>query len=143
MNAENTTPLRRWLTDNDRDNVLKLLGCGLKVREIVDITHFSRASIDYIKQAHTACVNQDWSTLQRLSTQIRPTVDWAMRVTGTDKVFLETFKKEPEKTEEPVTGPTVDETAIPDPITREDFVSMYAAMSDIRNLLIEIRDILK
>jgi hypothetical protein len=140
MNHENTNTERRWLTDTDRDNALRLLGCGLSVKEIAPIMKLSKSSIQYIKQAHTACIEKDWSTLQRMSTTCRPTVDWAMRVTGTDKVFLETFPKEEEpveETKEPEVTPT------PENITREDFLSMYATMSDIRNLLIEIRDILK
>ena len=142
MKLENPAYVKRTLTDTDRDTCLKLINCGLSNTEIVNIMHISLSTIQYIKQAHKACVNQDWNTLQKLSTCVRPTVDWAMKITGTDKAFLETFGK-PKEQSEPVTGPTVDYTAVPDPITREDFLGMYATMQDIRSLLVEIRDILK
>jgi hypothetical protein len=129
------------LTDEERNQCLKLINCGLSTHEIAEIMHISKSTVCYIRQAHTACLSQDWSTLQRLSTCIRPTVDWAMKLTGADKAFLETFgnpkpaEKEPEQV-----APT---TALPDTIlTREDVTAMYATMQDIRSLLIEIRDVL-
>lgn len=144
MKPENTTAKRPWLTDANRDHALKLLGCGLSINEIASILRISKSSVQYIKSAHQACIEQDWSTLQKMSTYTRATVDWAMRTTGTDKVFLETFPKEdgPEAPEQSVTGPTVD-TPAPDPITREDFLSLYNTMQDICYLLTEIRDMLK
>ena len=137
MELEKVETKKHWLTDRDRDAVLKLIGCGLTMVEIAEISHISRSSIQYIRQAHTACINEDWSTLQRLSTVIRPTVDWAMKVTGKDKAFLEAFPKEDTPTEAPKTEPA------PVVVTREDFLAMYATMQDIRSLLSEIRDILK
>ena len=132
MKPEST---KHRLTDKDRDAVLKLIVCGLSTEEIKDILHFSASTISYIRQAHNACMKQDWSTLQKLSLDTRATVDWAMKVTGTDKVFQETFG-EPSGCDEP---------AVPAPeyATKEDFLAMYATMQDVRNLLIEIRDALK
>ena len=135
MKPENTK-VQRYLTDQDRDAVLKLIGCGLSFCEIATLTNFSKSTISYIGQAHKACLEQDWSTLQRLSTCVRPTVDWAMKVTGTDKVFLETFQKE-EEPEKDEAGPNISGS-----ITREDFIAMYVTAQDIRNLLVEIRNVL-
>lgn len=132
------------LSDEERNQILKLMNCGLATQEIADIMHVSKSTISYIRQAHTACLDNDWSTLQRLSSSgVRPTVDWAMKLTGVDKVFEETFKKPRENVEEPVAvaeeGKVVDTL----PITREDFLAMYSTMQDIRSLLTEIRDVLK
>lgn len=132
------------LSDEERNQILKLMNCGLATQEIADIMHVSKSSISYIRQAHTACVDKDWSALQRLSTSgSRPAVEWAMKLTGVDKIFEETFKKPRENVEEPVAvaeeGKVVDTL----PITREDFLAMYATMQDIRSLLTEIRDVLK
>lgn len=135
-------PTKHYLNDKDRDAVLKLITCGLSTDEIAGICKCSTSTISYIRQAHTACINRDWTTLQKLSTTTRPTVDWAMKVTGTDKVFAEEFKEE-QKPEEPVTGPTVDVTPAPAVVTREEFLALYASVQDICNLLIDIRDTLK
>ena len=141
MTPNEIPTVRRWLNDVDRDSVLKLVNCGLSSVEIATITHISKSSINNIRQAYNACIEQDWSTLQRLSTTIRPTVDWAMRVTGADKVFAEIFHQDPKPGDEPKTQ--ADPAPVPDPITREDYLAMYATMQDIRALLIEIRDTLK
>ena len=145
MKPEKTTRVRRDLNDAERDNVLKLLGCGLSQHEIANMLHISRSCVGNINQAHTACLAEDWSILQKLSTKTMSTVNWAMKVTGKDKVFDEIFPKEPEPS---VTGPTVDDTpsptpAIPDYITREDFASLNNTLQDICYLLTEIRDMLK
>ena len=135
------TPTKRYLTDVDRDQVLKLIGCGLSTTDIVEIMHISRSTVSYIRQAHTACIEKDWSTLQKLSTCVKPTVEWAMRITGTDKVFLEEFPKDdPEE----IAKHEIDHTpnVIPETISREDFLAMYATMQDVRSLLMEIRDVL-
>lgn len=127
------------LTDRERDDVLKLIVCGLPTDDIAGIMHISKSSVSYIRQAHNACLNQDCSTLQRLSTTTGATVEWAMRVTGTDKVFLKEFPKaEPDYgLEAPKHEPA------PETISKEDFYAAYATLQDIRSLLIEIRDILK
>jgi hypothetical protein len=129
---------RHQMTDAERDNVLKLIVCGLPTDEISEIMHISKSSVSYIRQAHNACMKQDWSTLQKLSTVNHSAVDWAMRVTGTDKVFTETFGEssaDAEKAPEPV---------VVDPaITREDFLSLQNTLQDIVYLLTEIRDTLK
>lgn len=128
------------LSDEERNQCLKLITCGLPTNEIADIMHISKSSVSYIRQAHTACISKDWDTLQRLSTSgSRPAVDWAMRLTGADKEFLETFGT-PDKYK-PTDGPVVDVPT--DPITREDILAMYATLQDIRSLLTEIRDTLK
>ena len=126
---------KHTLTDVERDQVLKLITCGLPTDEIAGIMHISTSTVSYIRQAHPACVNKDWSTLQKLSTANRKVVDWAMKVTGTDKVFEDTF----DKPEEPAPAPVVVEPAI----TREDFLSLQTALQDIIYLMTEIRDALK
>ena len=139
MNPEKTTRFRAVITDRDRDNVMRLTESGLSVEEIADIMHISRSCIGNIRHAHKSCVAQDWSALQKLSHTMRATLDWAMRVTGTDKVFLETFPKEEPKQVEPAVNPV----PTPDLITREDFLSLQNTLQDICYLLTEIRDTLK
>ena len=124
------------LTDKDKDAILKLIVCGLPTDEIADIMHCSKSTVGYHKQAHTACINKDWSTLQKLSINHRSIVDWAMKVTGTDKVFEESFPKQPE-VEAPKPEPA------PETISKEDFASLRNTLQDICYLLTEIRDMLK
>ena len=138
MKTETTRQAHGRLTDKDREAVLKLITCGLPTKEIADIMHISTSTVSYIRQAHAACLNKDWSTLQRLSIDSSATTEWAMRITGTDKVFLETFPKDDEpEVEAPKSEPAVEV------VTREEFLALYASVQDIRNLLIDIRDILK
>ena len=85
MKPENT---KRYLTDKDRDAALKLLVCGLQVGEIAEIMHCSKSTINYIRQTHTACVNKDWSVLQKLDSVVKPTVDWALKITGTESEYM-------------------------------------------------------
>lgn len=126
------------LTDAERSSCLRLIECGLPTDEIATIMHISKSTVSYIRQAHTACLAQDWSTLQKLSTQCRPTVDWAMKITGADKTFNETFG-EPNANKEPAqTAPAPVET-----ISKEDFQSLTNMLQDISYLLTEIRDALK
>lgn len=138
-----STSTKHRLTEKERNDVLKLIMGGLSTEDIADILHISNSSVSYIRQAYNACLTQDWSTLQRISTSSRATVDWAMKLTGTDKVFAETFPKEEEKLEdtEPVQEPA--HTPAPDTITREEFLSLTTTLQDICYLLTEIRDILK
>jgi transcriptional regulator with XRE-family HTH domain len=141
MKPENSKPSKHYLTDDERNNVLKLMTCGLPTDEIAGIMRISKSTVSYIRQAHTACINQDWSTLQKLSTTCRAVVDWAMRVTGTDKVFLKEFPKaEPDYELE---APAPEPKPAPETITRADFDYLKQSLSDICSLLIEIRDILK
>lgn len=140
MKPEKTKTQRRVLTDADRDNALRLIGCGLSNVEIADIMHISDSTVANIRNAHTACIYRDWSTLQKLSTFVRPTVDWAMKLTGADKVFEETFPKEQGETPADV---QVESTTAPETITKEDFVSLQNTLQDICYLLTEIRDIIK
>lgn len=130
------------LSDEERNQVLKLMNCGLPVQEIAEIMHISKSSVNYIRQAHTACLAKDWDTLQNLSvTGHRAAVDWAMKLTGVDKVFNETFG-EPKK-ETPKDEPTEAVEPVVNPITREDFVTLSNTLQDICYLLTEIRDMLK
>ncbi len=129
------------LSDEERNQCLRLMNCGITTQEIADIMHISKSTVSYIRQAHTACLAKDWDTLQKLSTTgHRPVVDWAMKITGADKIFEETFKKP----EEPVKEVAREEDiVVTEPITREDVLAMYGTLQDIRSLLVEIRDMLK
>ena len=140
MSQEKKKSTRQWLTDKDRDNVLRLFDCGFSYDDISNTMHISTATVSTIRSAYLACERQDWSALQKLSTASRATVDWAMKRTGADKEFEKIFNA-PEEPEQSVTGPTVDNT--PDPITREDFLNLCNTMQDICYLLTEIRDMLK
>lgn len=133
------------LSDEERNQCLKLITCGLTTREIADIMHISNSTVSYIRQAHTACINKDWDTLQRLSTSgAKACVEWAMKLTGTDKVFEETFKK-PAEPEVIVPVGIVTNTTAKEPETLHpgNLYELYAVLTDIRSLLTEIRDILK
>ena len=129
---------RHWYSDDDRARVIRLFDAGLSATEVADTLKISKSVVYFIKQAHTACIKQDWSTLQKLSITHRSTVDWAMRFTGTDKIFAE-FEKTPEKDVEPAVEPVNN----PNAITREDFLSLQNTLQDICYLLTEIRDALK
>lgn len=137
MKPKKATKTKRYLTDSDRDAVLRLIGCGLTSKEIADTLRISISTVSYVRQAHNACLKTDWSALQKLSTVCRSTVDWAMKVTGTDKVFTETFGEPGAQ----------DETTEPEPvapsITKEDISSLQNTLQDICYLLTEIRDLLK
>lgn len=139
MKTEKPVRVKHTITDADRDACLKLSGCGLQTHEIVNIMHISRTTVYTILQAHKACIAKDWSTLQKLSVPYRPTVDWAMKVTGTDKVFLETFGT-PDKYK-PTDGPVVDTPT--DTVDPRNLYEMFEVLCDIRGLLIDIRDMLK
>ena len=152
MKNENTTTRkypaqRHYLTDADRNAAIKMLDCGLSVDEISGILHISNSSINYLRQAIQACNDHDWNTLQKLSTRLKPTVDWALRVTGTDKLLAEELAsqakqlEEAKAVEEPEVEVPVNKPATPI-ITREDFYALYAEMQDIRSLLTDIRDVL-
>ena len=143
MKTEKVPTLKPRLTDEDRNNCLRLINCGLSTAEIAGIMHISKSTVSYIRQAHTACLAKDWSTLQKISVEVKSTVEWAMKLTGMDKVFEEEFPKEPEPdiaVPTQVPGPTVGST---ENITREDFLQLSNTMQDICYLLTEIRDILK
>lgn len=129
---------RKTYTDADRDAIIRLHQCGLSVEEIVEILHFSRTYIYVIMQAHRACIEQDWSALQKLSLTNKPTVDWAMRVTGADAVFAETFPKE-----EPVDDSAPAVQPVPEYVTREDFLCLQDTLLTILGTLTQIRDVLK
>jgi hypothetical protein len=142
MKPENTNYPRRTFTDADRDNVLKLLGCGLSTLEIADIAHISKSSVGNIRQAHTACINKEWETVKRLARSIGPTVEWALKVTGTENEYFDYLFPEPAPSNEPVKNEDkYDNTT--NPILRDDLLGVYATLQDIRSLLVEIRDMLK
>ena len=132
------TATRRRLTDDDRNHCLKLSTCGLSNQEIADIMKTSSSSVAYIKQIHNACLNKDFDTLHRLSTNHGATIAWAMQLTGISFPDEKTpVAEEPEAKSAPAEKPVAD--AI---ITREFMLATFDALSDIRNLLTEIRDIL-
>jgi hypothetical protein len=131
------------LSDEERNQCLRLINCGLDTREIAGIMHVSTSTVSYIRQAHTACLAKDWSTLQKLSTSpAAASARWAMKVTGVDKLFEETFKK-PEEPKEVFEVAEEGKVADTLPITRDDILAMYGTLQDIRSLLVEIRDMLK
>lgn len=140
MKSEKTSILKPRLTDDDRNNCLRLINCGLSTNEIATIMRISKSTVSYIRQAHTACLAKDWSTLQRLSIEVKSTVEWAMKLTGMDKVFEEEFLKEPEQPEPEVEAPKVEPVPYIHP---GNLYEMYEVLTDIRSLLTEIRDILK
>lgn len=125
--------IRRRLTDADRDHCMKLSHCGLSAQEIADIMKISTSAVAYIRQAYNACLNKDFDTLLTISRNHNSTVLWAMQLTGIAfpaEVLVN--EEEPTVDTEPEEKPDVpDSTAIED------------VLSDIRNLLTEIRDILK
>ena len=135
---------KHTLSDDERNQVLKLINCGLATREIADIMHISTSTVSYIRQAHTACIDKDWTTLQKLSTSpASASVEWAMKITGVDKLFKKTFG-EPKTADESVKEPE-QTTAAPvvETISKEDFNVLSATLQDICYLLTEIRDTLK
>lgn len=137
MNSENTKRKRNHYTDADRDKVLMMLEGGLSQADIIKILDMPRSAVNNVSLSYTACIKHDWSALQRLSTRARPTVDWAMKKTGTDTIFAELFPKEDVPTE------TSTATPAPDSITREEFQKISTTLQDICYLLTEIRDLLK
>lgn len=138
---------RQFITNTDRDKVVILHNRGLKTKDISDMLHISKSSVNYILQAYNACINADRVTLQKLIKLCRPTVDWAIKITNAAEIFR---TPEPEPEPEPEI-PEIDitdfepENKEPTPVTvtREDFLAMYATLQDIRSLLIEIRDSVK
>ena len=127
------TLTRRRLTDADRTHCMKLFDCGLSLQEIADIMKISTSAVSYIKQAYKACINKDFDTLLTISRYHNSTVLWAMQLTGV-AFPAEVLVDE----EEPTVDAEPEETAdVPNNTAIED------VLSDIRNLLTEIRDILK
>ena len=140
MKPEKVSSVKPRLTDEDRNNCLRLINCGLSTNEIAKIMHISKSTVSYIRQAHTACLAKDWPTLQKLSVEVKTTVEWAMKLTGMDKVFEEEFPKEPEQPEPEVEAPKTEPVPYIHP---GNLYEMYEVLTDIRSLLTEIRDILK
>ena len=130
---------KRNLTDDDRNNCLKLLSCGLSASEIADIMGVSASTVYYIRQAHAACLSKDFDTLRMLDKKCSPVVRWATQLTNT------AFPDEAVPVvEEPVTPAEPEEKPAANTIlTREFMLATFDALSDIRNLLTEIRDLLK
>ena len=128
------------LTDADRDTIMRLTACGLSSEEIADIMKCAPSSVRYIKQIYAACINQDWEVLHRLSVSWCSATAWAMSRTGLS------WDDEP-KSEPVVAEVTIDEPNNVDAthnIPLDDVVvSMSKTLVDIRNLLTEIRDLIK
>lgn len=138
MNPENTTKKRRSYTDEDREKALYLIGHGLSHNEAAKMLGIYRGTVDTVALAYDACLKQDWSTLQKLSTTAKATVNWAMKKTGTDEIFARTFPKDdvPEESAPAVAPPA-------ETITRAEFAALNTTLQDICYLLTEIRDLLK
>lgn len=133
------TATRRRLTDDDRNACIKLSTCGLSNQEIADILKVSYSSVAYIKQIYAACLDKDFDTLRRLSTNHSATIAWATQLTNiTIPDEKTTVVEEPEAKSAPAEKPDAN-----DILTREFMLSTFDALSDIRALLTEIRDILK
>lgn len=127
----------RKITDVERNSIIKLFTCGCNTQEIAEIMHLSKSSVSYVRQAHAAALDRDWSTLQRLSNTCEAVVRWAMKVTGAEKTFEELFKEEPEPVVELLAPCAIE------PVDPRNLYEMYEVLTDIRSLLTEIRDILK
>lgn len=144
MKPEDVTYVKKSLTDADRDACLKLLGCGLSTLEIVNLMHISKSTVGNIRQSHTACVNKDWNTVRRLALTIKPTVEWALRVTDSVDEYKRAYETDLMKLSgvfEPETAPAAEPA--PAVVTREEFLALCASVQDICTLLVEIRDTLK
>lgn len=128
---------RYYLLNSDRDNVLRLIGCGLSTSEIAKMLGMSKSTVSYINQAYNACVKKDVEALRKLTTFVKPTVEWAMQVTGTDASILEepVIVDVPETAEE---APVVN-----DPHKPDDIATIVGLLSGIYNMLTDIRDMLK
>lgn len=138
MKPENITYVKKTLTDADRDTCLKLLGCGLSTLEIVNVMHISKSTVSNIRQCHTACVNKDWGTVRRLSVTLKPTVEWALKVTNS----VDEYQKACDATLAELVGGT-EEEPVSATVTAEDVQNINGLLSGIYNLLTEIRDMLK
>ena len=129
---------RRRLTDEERNQCLKLCTCGLSNQEIADIMKTSQSAVAYIKQTYNACLNKDFDTLRKLSASHNSTVVWAMQLTGIEFPEVAPIVEEPEVPAKAEEKPDAHDT-----LTREFMLATFDMLSDIRNLLTEIRDILK
>ena len=137
MNTETTKAKKAYITDSDRDNILKLHECGISTKEIESMLHISRSSINYILNAYKACVSKNYYALHKLMKSFKPTVAWAMKVTNTDPTVLENLPEEVKPEEAPLIAPT------PDTVTREEFIQLYDAVCVIRDTLIDLCNTLK
>ena len=133
------TAQRRRLTNDDRAACIKLSTCGLSNQEIADILKVSYSSVAYIKQIYAACLDKDFDTLRRLSANHNATIVWATQLTNTTFPDEEIpAVEEPEEKSVPAEKPSAN-----DILVREFMSATFDVISDIRNLLTEIRDILK
>lgn len=133
MNTEKSK--KAHITDSDRDNILQLHKCGISTKQIESMLHISRSSINYILHAHRACVEKDYYDLRNLMKHFKPTVAWAMKVTNTDPSVLDNLPEEVKPTEKVADPAITSET-----VTREDFLAILTTLQNIRNLLIELRE---
>ena len=137
MNTETTKAKKFCYTDKDRDNVLFLSNNGVSTSHIVNMLGIAKSSVQNIKRAYTLCLTKQYEALSLMCRYTKPTVEWAMRVTNTAPAVIEPYLNA-SKPVEKVADPAV----IPETVTREDFLAMYATMQDVRSLLTEIRDVL-
>lgn len=136
---------QHYITDTERDRVVRLTECNLSSAEIADILGISKSAVAAIKQVYKACVDHDWNTVQRLSMTLRPSVAWALRVTGTDKMLEEELARqhEAQKQEEQKPEITVPGAEVPITIHPGNLYEVYKVLTDVRSLLTEIRYMLK
>ena len=136
------TNAKMRMTDDARNQCIKLCSYGVSTQEIADIMKVSYSSIAYIKQIYRACVDKDFDTLRRLSANHNSTIQWAMQLTGItfpdEKIQVTEESAVPEES-----AVSEEKPAATDILTREFMLAAFDALSDIRNLLTEIRDILK
>ena len=124
------------LSDEERNQCLRMLNCGITTQEIADIMHISKSTVSYIRQAHTACLAEDWSLLQKLhATGHRPMVEWALKITNSEVKYKEYFSLVPATAEPEQSAPSTDAS-----VSNEDILSV---LKDIRMVLVEIREMLK
>ena len=131
--------MKHILTDSERARIAKLLNLGMNTQETAEIVGVSKSTVNYIGQAYRACLAKDFDTLTRLYPAVKPTVEWACRFTNTEYNFEAPV---PEKESKSVAVKESTES-VPALITRNEVIAYYNALSDIRELLTEIRDLLK
>lgn len=123
--------MKHNLTDKERDHVIKLLNLGMSAQETSELLGIAKSTVFYIKQAYKACLAKDYDTLTRMCNHVKATVEWAVKFTKTPFVFEVPLSEEDSAT-------TVDDES-----NNRENADLQKTLTDIRDLLIEIRDILK
>lgn len=129
--------MKHNLTDKERDHIVKLLNLGMSAKETAELLGVSSSTVFYISQAYRACLAKDFDTLNRLYRQnVRPTVEWALRFTNTEFVY---------EFEEDSAASVAEESndTVPAEVPDSKDTELYKTLMDIRDILNEIRDILK